>query len=223
MKPAQKFDIHIASDVITPALEQHLVQLAYQRDGFAGVTAGIARPHHFSFHPQSRAEFDTKWKETEAFLAATKPEEFFGFLEGETTNPNQEVKLPYKPFDPKVPFPFGKLQNEECPPDKYKDFDIHVSCNPSTIDPRLRKLLEEDIGFYYADIQKSPERVVRVYTFQPVGLPKMMEIFQTLADYFQKAGGLDGKIKLEVTLNYARFPQSVRVPPIITKLAAAVH
>jgi hypothetical protein len=222
MKPSQKFDIHIASDVMTNTLEQQLMKLDYRRDGFAGGTQGVARPHHFSFHPQSRAEFDRKWKETEAFLSTTKPEEFFGFMEGETTAPSQQVNLPYKPFDPKVPFPFGKFQHEDCPPDKRKDFDIHISADRNTIDPRLQDLLVEKVNFYYADIIKPTGKVVRVYTFQPVGVPKMMEIFQTLADYFQKAGGLEGKIKLEVTLNYARFPLSVRVPPIITKLQESV-
>lgn len=221
MKSAQKFDIHIASDVMTPALEQRLAQLDYRRDGFAGGTPGIARPHHFSFHPHSREEFDAKWKETETVLAATKPPEFFGFIEGETTPASQEIPLPYKPFDPTIPFPIGRLQHEECPPDKYKDFDIHVTANPDTIDPRLKKLLEDDINFYYADIRKPTGKVVRVYTFQPIGVPRMTELFQTLADYFQKAGGLEGKIKSEVTLNYARFPQSVRVPPVLTKISPA--
>jgi hypothetical protein len=60
--------------------------------------------------------------------------------------------------------------------------------------------------------------VVRVYTFQPLGLREVPKLYRLLVDYLQKSGGLEGKIKLEATYAFARFPKNAPVPPVITKL-----
>jgi hypothetical protein len=136
----------------------------------------------------------------------------------EATTAGQECLLPWKPFDPAVRFPFGRLAHEDCPVGRCKDFDVHVSTNLDVLDVWLQVLLEQEIGFYFADVRKPAGNVVRVYTFQPLGVPKGAGLYHLLLAYFRDAGGLSGEIKLEVTLDYARFPASVRVPPVIMRL-----
>lgn len=222
MQSTHKYDIHIASDVLDSEVERQLFALGYHRDEFAGGTKGIARPHHFSYHPESREEFDKFWNRAAELLSTTSPKEFFGFMEGESVSSAQVAHFEYKPFDANVPFPFGKVENVDCPTDKFKDYDVHVSADLATIDPKLKALLENEVGFYYADIRKPSGKVMRVYTFQPIGMPLSDQFFRVLSDYFQRAGGLEGKLKVEFTLNYARFPQKVRVPPVITRAPAGM-
>lgn len=114
--------------------------------------------------------------------------------------------------------PFGRLEHEECPSGRYKHGDVHITAELSCIDPTLRKFLEEDIAFHYVDIRKPAGNVVRVYTFQPFGLSNISHLYKALLSYFQEAGGLEGKLKLETTYAFARFPQYAPVPPVLMKM-----
>lgn len=201
-------------------LAKQLAEVGFTRDEFIGGTTGVVHPCHYSNHPTSDDELESKWQNSLLVLSHASSDEFHGYAEAEVTPPHYRLPLPWKPFDPSVPFPFGRLEYEECPPDKHKDFDIHVTADLANIDPRLARLLEDEINFNYVDIRKPSGNVVRVYTFQPLGVKVSPNVFDLLATYFKKAGGLDGKIKLEACRAYQRFPATVAVCPIITRLPA---
>lgn len=211
----RQFDIHLASDRVTPSLEAKLFRLGFRKDDFIGGTTGVVHPRHYSNHPASFGEAETTWSQAVSLLAASRSDEFFGYGEWEITPPEFNRPIDWKPFRPDVPFPLARLPYEECPPGVYKDFDIHVSANLRTLDRDLQTRLESDIGFHFVDIRKSADRVVRVYTFQPLGVQDQWGIFDRLQAYFLRAGGMEGKIKLEVTRAYRRFPGTAPVCPIV--------
>jgi hypothetical protein len=218
MKSQTVFDIHLASDTMSFALEEKLTRLGFARDGFSGGTEGVIRPNHFSRHPPTRDLFVDLWGQVVSILRATPETEFRGYAEAEVVSPQHITPIPWRPFDPSVPFPFGRLEHEVCPLDKHKDFDLHVTVNLSTLDPELKRLLEQDIKFYYIDVLKDTGRLLRVYTCQTVGLKDAPKLYELVVNYFERAGGFEGQIKLEATYAYARFPESSPVPPIISSM-----
>jgi hypothetical protein len=219
--PSAKFDVHLASDILSPELRYQLLQLGFTKDEFIGGTTGVVHPCHYSSHPTSRDACTALWARTVKRLSQAPPASFYGYAEAEVTPPQYRSHLEWKPFDPGVPFPFGRFEHEAAAPGQHKDFDIHVSVDLSRLDPRLQRLLEEEVGFYYVDIRKQPGKVVRVYTVQPCGIKRFPEFYMPLLAYFLQAGGCQGKIKLEATYAFARFPETARVPPIITRIPPA--
>jgi len=211
-------DVHLASDVMSPRLEQRLYNLDFVKDAFIGGTPGVVHPCHYSKRPASHDLLVETWKETSSILSTTSASEFYGYAEAEVTQRRFQTPLTWKPFDSSVRFPFGRLDHQECPPNKHKHFDIHVTANLSSLSPDLKQLLEKEIAFNYVDIRKASDQVVRVYTFQPLGLKETPELYQLLVAYFQKAGGIQGKTKLEATFAYRRFPRTAPVPPIVTRM-----
>jgi hypothetical protein len=218
MSMDKTFDLHLASDVMSVGLEERLRELGFIKDAFIGGTTGVVHPCHYSNRPASHTQFIENWKTVINVLSNVSANEFYGYAEAEVTLAKYRVPLDWKPFVPSIPFPFGQLQHEECPPSKYKHFDIHITVDLASIDHNLKRLLEERIAFNYVDIRKPSGSRVRVYTFQPLGIKETPVLFNLLVKYFQKAGGLEGKIKLEATHAFARFPSTAPVPPIITRM-----
>ncbi len=215
------YDIHLASDVMSVRLESQLLELGFVRDAFIGGTTGVVHPCHYSNHPGTQAESAFRWQRALEILRDVTGSEFHGYAEAEVTPPRFRVVLPWQDFDASVPFPLTRLSYEECPLGRHKDFDIHVTADLATIDSRLKQLLEDRINFNYVDIRKPSGKVVRVYTFQPLGTKVSTSVFDVLLAYFQTAGGLEGKIKLEVCTHFARFPEHAVVCPVVTQLHAA--
>jgi hypothetical protein len=218
----KSFDIHLASDVISPNLESRLIGLGFRKDAFIGGTTGVVHPCHYSYRPLSQLLFVQTWEKAICILSAASSDDFHGYAEAEITPLHFNIPLKFKPYDSSVAFPLGRLEHEACPLDKHKDLDIHLTANLSSINPDLKRLLEEDISFNYVDIRKPSGTMVRVYTFQPLGVKGITKLYKLLVTYLQKAGGLEGKIKLEATYAFARFPSSAPVPPVITKLASVL-
>lgn len=219
MSISKTYDIHIASDVISPRLEKELLAVGFLRDAFIGGTTGVVHPCHYSSHPATHDEMLTLWQRAIPLLQKAEASEFHGYAEAEFTPPRYRVELPWKDFDPSARFPLGRFDYDACPLDQHKDFDVHVTADTARIDPRLQRLFEEEINFNYVEIRKPLGKVVRVYTFQPLGEQVTHGVFDVLLDYCEKAGGLDGKIKLEVCTHFARFPKTAAVCPIVRKLA----
>jgi hypothetical protein len=213
-----KFDLHLASDVMSPELQQRLKELGFVKDDFIGGTTGVVHPCHYSKRPVSRELFACSWEEAIGVLSIVSEAEFHGYAEAEVTSDGFDIPLLWKPFDPSIPFPFGRLEYEECPLGKYKDFDIHLTVDLSSLHPEMKRILENKIAFHYVDIRKSSNKVVRVYTFQPLGVEKTSDLYNALVTYLQQAGGLEGEIKLEATYAFARFPEAAPVPPVVTKM-----
>lgn len=218
------FDIHLASDVMSPALEERLESMGFIREGFIGGIEGVVRRHHFSRRPKTRDLFVESWKQLSALLTSTSEKEFYGYAEAEVISPQNNYTITLKPFDPSVPFPFSRLRHEECPFSRCKTFDLHVTADLSTLNPDLRRLLEDEINFYYVDVRKKSGKCVRVYTFQPMATQESPNLyFKLLCDYFNKAGGMEGAVKLEATYAYTRFPETSPVPPIVRVLPPIVE
>ncbi len=215
MNPSAFYDIHVASDVMPAELEADLNQLGFGREAFLRGTPGIARPHHFSVRTRERTVFAVAWDRLRERLArAVERNEFFGYAEAEVTSAGFVCRLPNAPFTPGVPFPFDRFAHEPCTGEQAKEADIHYSAVLGTMDPRLEEVLET-AGFYHVDVRKSPERVVRVYTFQTIGVRDVAQLYRALRDYLVATGGAEGKLKLEATIGFARYPNWVTVPPVI--------
>jgi hypothetical protein len=209
------YDIHIASDRMTERLENDLVRLGFMREAFLRGTQGIARAHHFSIRTPNRATLTDAWRKARERLAqAADQNEFFGYAEAEVTPPGFVCRFPGGRFSPVASLPFGRLQHEQCSENEAKECDLHFSAVLETLDPRLEDVLEE-VGFYHVDVRKSPNRVVRVYTFQTLGVMAVAGLYRSLRDYLMKVSGAEGKLKLEATIDFARYPNCVPVPPII--------
>ena len=215
-------DIHLASDVMSSALERQLGELGFTKDDFIGGTTGVVHPCHYSYHPASRDQFVRSWKNAINLLSTVSEKEFYGYAEAEVTPAKFCRPLPWRPFDASVPFPFERLEYEVCPVGKHKDFDIHLTVDLQSVDPGLKHILEGDVAFHYVDIRKPSGKVVRVYTFQPLGLKRSPHLYNVLLAYLIEAGGLEGKIKLETTFAYARFPSTALVPPVVMKMPLAL-
>jgi hypothetical protein len=218
-----KLDVHLASDVISPRLDELFRGLGFRRDNFIGGTTGVVHPCHYSNHPDSREACRLLWDHVTAILRSASADEFFGYAEAEVTPGRFNIEIPWQPFNRAVEFPTGRLVHTTCPIDRNKDFDIHISVDLDTVDERLSELLTEQIGFYYVDIRKPGDRVVRVFTVQPVGLPQAPRLFHAWAEFLRHAGGARGKIKLEVTAAYARFPAHAPVPPALMAMPSELE
>jgi hypothetical protein len=212
------FDIHLASDTMSIALEKKLTQLGFARDGFSGGCEGVIRPNHFSKHPPTRDLFVESWGQVMSILGTAPESEFRGYAEAEVVSPQHTTPIQWRAFDPSIPFPFGRLEQEVCPLGKHKDFDLHVTVDLSTLNPDLKRLLEQDINFYYIDVLKASGKLFRVYTCQTVAVKDAPKLYDLVVSYCGRAGGFQGQIKLEATYAYARFPESSPVPPIISKM-----
>ncbi len=213
------FDIHVACDDISLALASELMQRGFTCDSFIGGTGGVIKKSHFSYHPSGREELAESWRALGDLLAQTSRKEFYGYAEAEVVGPHHCTHFTQKPFDPRPRFPFARLDHEECPLGRHKDFDFHISADLSSIDLQLRQLLETKINFYHVDIRKPSGRVVRVYTFQPMGVQESVPLYyKLLLSYFEAAGGFAGKVQLESTYGFERFPSTASVPPIVTSM-----
>jgi hypothetical protein len=156
------------------------------------------------------------WDETTHLLATTTPKEFFGYAEAEVVSPDFYREFAFHPFDETVAIPLGPVHNEECPLGAHKDFDFHVSANIDSLDPRLESVLGEQLQFYHVDIVKATGAKIRVFTFQPMGTGESPSTcFRVLGHYLESAGGFEGKLKMEATFAYARFPATASVPPVV--------
>ena len=220
MNDKRSCEIHLASDVISPRLDNAFRELGFERDAFIGGTTGIVHPCHYTADPDSISAMEALWARAMSLLSSATESEFQGYAEGEITAGRHRVEFNLKPYDASVPFPFEPFEFETCPLDRHKDFDIHVTADLATIDEDLRARLEGDCGFHFVDIRKPSGKVVRVYTIQPLGPGVSPKIFQPLLTYFNAAGGLDGKIKLEVCTKFVRIPKTAAVPPIVKRLIA---
>ena len=200
------YEIHLASDVISSDIERFLTNFGFVRDAFIGGTTGVVHPCHYTIDATSASEANTVWQQCVHRLRKTEKTEFFGYGELEISGIGHRVDIPLKKFDPSVPFPVGRFEFEECPLEKHKAFDIHISVDLRSIDIRLKSMLEDTINFHYVDIRKTRDKVVRVYTIQPLGAKVTPSIFYILSDYFVNAGGFEGKIKLEMLEQFERFP-----------------
>jgi len=213
------FDIHLASDVLSCDLNKELLEVGFKNDNFIGGVRGIAKKYHLSKHLSTRTLFIQSWHQTIDLLSATSRRDFYGYAEAEVIPPQRVHRLDWKAYDPSVPFPFGALDQSLCPVGRHKDFDFHLTVNLQSVDPRLRRLLEDEVNFYYVDISKPSGGTVRVYTFQPMGLKESpVPYFRLLVEYLHRAGGFEGKVQLETTYAYQRFPETAPVPPVVTKL-----
>ena len=215
------FDIHLASDVLSSRLEARLKSMGFSRDAFIGGTTGVVHPQHFSNRPSSIGELRMTWNQAVALLSQTSRFEFCGYAEAEITPPRYRAKFDWKPFDRSVPLPLKAFEYESCPINRYKDVDIHLTADLNSIDPDLQRVLEDQMNFHFVDIRRACGSVVRVYTVQPLGITDVGKLYIKVADYIWAAGGLEGKIKLEATYRFARFPSDASVCPVITKIPDA--
>jgi len=214
-----RFDIHLASDKMSAPLAQKFLDMGFRKDEFVAGTPGVIHKHHLSLHPATKGEFQQAWAETVACLTEASEDDFWGYAEAETIAPQFRAEIDFKPFDPAVPPPFDRIILEECPEDLHKTFDFHVVADQATLDGRLHQTLVEALGLYHVDIRKGTGRSVRVYTFQPMGLKiSPRPYFDALLKYLYTAGGMEGKLKMEATYAYARFPRRAHVPPVTTRM-----
>jgi hypothetical protein len=211
--------MHLASNVLSERIREALDQLGFRHDKFVAGTAGVLHPHHLSKHPNSREEQKTLWDQTTALLGTAGPEEFFGYVEAEVVSPDYYREFAFHPFEESVPVPIGPVHNEECPLDAHKDFDFHISADIESLDRRLEEVLGGELYFYHVDILKVSGKKVRVFTFQPMGTGQSpTPCFEALGDYLAGAGGFAGKLKMEATFAYARFPLTAPVPPVVRQM-----
>jgi hypothetical protein len=192
--------------------------LGFARDGFVGGIEGVIRQNHFSKHPLTRELLVESWNQVTALLSTTPESEFHGYAEAEVVSSQHTAPIEWRAFDSSVPFPFGPLEQDVCPLDTHKDFDLHITVDLSTLDPNLKRLLEEGIKFYYVDVHKASGKLLRVYTCQTLDVKDAPRLYDLVVDYFGKAGGFEGQIKLEATYAYTRFPETSPVPPVIRRM-----
>jgi hypothetical protein len=212
------YDIHLASDHIDRALEDALRELGFRRDAFIGGTTGVVHPCHYSAHPPTLSAFRELWNRAAKLLQTAGRRSFDGYAEAEVTPARFRRYYELKPFQAGHKLPFERLAYTECPIDRYKDLDVHCTVDLGSIDPHLRDIFENDLNLHFVDIARSSGNVVRVYTFQPLGLKQAPVLFWQLAEFLSKVGGFEGKIKLESTYAFARFPADAAVCPVVTHM-----
>jgi hypothetical protein len=212
------YDVHLASDRISAELEQTFHHLGFRRDAFVGGTTGVVHPCHYSAHPSTLASFRSLWRTSTELLQDATKDAFHGYAEAEVTPGRFRRHYEWKPFEAGHTPPFGRLTYSDCPPDHYKDLDVHFTVELRSLDPNLKAILEGDLNFYFVDIRRPSGNVVRVYTFQPLGLKRAPQLFWSLADFLNNVGGFEGKIKLEATYGFGRFPEEAHVPPVLMRM-----
>jgi hypothetical protein len=213
-----QFDIHLATDVLSSQFASRFEALGFVHDRFVGGTSGVVHNHHLSLRPASNTALRTVWESVAAILAGAKDGDFHGYAEAEVIPPQYVSPIPFRPFDPGVPLPFTRIEQEICPLGKRKTFDFHVTARINTLDERLDKALTENLGMYHVDVEKTVGRV-RVFTFQPMDVKESMRpYYEALRGYLISAGGMDGKVKLETTFDYLRCPIDAAVPPVNTRM-----
>lgn len=215
-----EFDIHIAADAINRDVHDLLAKQGFLRQEFLLGDASVVRPYHFVKHPGSIQALRQSWRDLLTEISDQPEGAFQGFIESEVTPTHYRAVFGRKPFDESVRFPFKKFERLDCPIDARKAFDVHVLAAISTLDARLGALLER-AGFYVVDIVKD-SAIWRCYTVQPLDLKYAPVIFGGLKDYFDRAGGFEGKLKIEVAVEVARIPVTFPVPPV-TRTVATVE
>jgi hypothetical protein len=179
----------------------------------------VVHPCHYTADPATPEAMEALWLESLALLESATNDEFHGYGEAEITSARHRIEIPLKPFDPALAFPFQRFSYSECPLDGFKKFDIHVTADMATIDPRLQHRFEEVWNFNYVEIEKPDGRLVRVYTIQPFGPLISADIWQPLVDFFTACGGFEGKIKLEVCRFFERIPNDAACCPVVTRVS----
>lgn len=212
-------EVHLASDVISDRLHNRFLEMGFVRDRFVGGTTGVVHPCHYTADPESPEAMEALWLASMVLLNTATSDEFHGYGEAEVTSARHRIEIPLKPFDPSLSFPFERFSYSECPLDGFKKFDIHVTADMATIDPRLQHLFEIEWNFHHVEIEKPDGRLVRVYTIQPFGPLISADIWQPLVKFFTSCGGFEGKIKLEVCRFFQRFPKDAACCPVISSVA----
>src|SRR5580704_1983678 len=140
------FDIHLASDRLSPKMDEILRKRNYRKDQFIGGSAGVVHKYHLSLHPETRELFQKEWDDVCRILASAQPEDFYGYAEAEIVGDAYVHSFERKPFDATTPLPFQKLHNETCPVGQYKAVDFHMSAELRFLEPGLQEVLEHRIG-----------------------------------------------------------------------------
>ena len=217
------YHIHLATDRLTDGIKKSILDLGYRKDGFIGGTKGIVRPYHFSIFFSNKEKFQLAWNSIVNRLHQCSNEEFSGYAEAEIIEDSLVQVITMKDFDESISIPFINLKHEQCPIDEHKMLDLHITVNLSTIDPRLKTIFENRIKFYYIDVKKNTGKVDRVYTCQILQSKGAKSFFLAIKEYLILTGGFEGKVKLELTHGYARFPADVTVPPILVSVPQVVQ
>src|SRR5438105_3103162 len=112
MRNQTVFDIHLASDTMSVALEQKLNKLGFSRDRFVGGIEGVIRQNHFSKHLETRDLFVKSWSDLISLLATAPEYEFHGYAEAEVISAQHRMPIKCQPFNASIPFPFGPFEQE---------------------------------------------------------------------------------------------------------------
>lgn len=137
-----------------------------------------------------------------------------GYAHGEVIKPEWDLAVSEKPFDslvelPILPFVSGMSRTP-------KKWDIHISAQLDSLDPRLQQKLCDYLRMYYIDLRKRSGAVNRVFTIQGTNsVLAGVSLFQILSEYLQRAGGMKGSVKFEQTSYWLVLGTPSIVPPVI--------
>jgi hypothetical protein len=143
-------------------------------------------------------------------------ERTLAYAHGEVIRPEWDVDFAHAPYnsDASYPFHIAKPQQRDDP----KHWDIHISVDTQTLDPRLAETLEQH-GWYWITLRKANNRIVKVFTLQGTNAPDAgLEVFRRIKEYLEAVGGFSGSAKFEQTCFWQIVGQPSIIPPVVSSV-----
>lgn len=230
MSLSREFEIHFAAEAgsVSSYFMAKLSKAGFRDDAL--VEAGVRFPPicvpavsscpligaHVTWDTFDRREYLTKLAKFREIMSQPEASACIGYAHAEVTRSDEDVYFYRCEFDHAARFPVAPLYAVVKP--RPKTWDIHVSARLATLHPDLEEVLRHG-GLYSIDLRKGSRGVFRVFTTQGVWSPaEGRQLFASIVDYLQKAGGFEGTAKFEQTVFFETYGQTALVPPTIDRV-----
>jgi hypothetical protein len=223
MGDVMEFELHFATDTAVgpraEALSEGIHDLGFTDDRL--ITHGVVFADgvacdmcplaglHVSWSTYDRSEYKSKLAAFRDLMAGR--DDCAGYAHGEVIKPEWDVDFALMPFSSSVRYPAKRFEISRG--GKAKLWDIHISAKLDTLDRGLERVLFDQAGMYYIDLQKR-SGVHRIFTIQGSNsLASGLSLYHALQDYLANAGGMQGSMKFEQTCYWEVFGDCAIIPP----------
>ena len=205
-----KYDVHLSAEIISQNSIKKIENLGFSRDTFTNNTRCEATAYHGTYRGEIALPSNDVWAKALSILLGDKA--FRGGLEEEVTFSE------YRRF-----FTGGKELSEvpaikpfsfsSCPPNIHKTCDIHLNVDWSQTDENAKNVIEQ-LKMISFD-RPNNDGFNRIYTLTFRSLKMGIDAFYYLETVCNSLPCFFGKLKLEHTTRYVRYPDNAINLPII--------
>lgn len=206
----REYDVHLAASSISPVTVRSLHEVGFKRDAFANNTRCQASAFHGTYRGNRALPDDGMWNETCRLLLSDPT--FAGSLEEEYVE-DRFVQYFDGAFGGKTPT-LKRIGITQIAPKEHKACDIHIGIN---LDKSSTNAVQsvENLNVAYFERQ-ADDGLRRIYSITCEAKEDGIILFERLATLLAHIPNLHGRIKLEFTSRWLRYPDDAVALPITT-------